>query len=98
MRQMAETPTKMKLAKVLREQGLTALADRAEKGEFDDYESPHALPQHVLVSALMDIDRTDLIKRVMDGEWDGTKEEADAWMEREGKDFLLGGSSDGATR
>lgn len=95
---MSVEPTKAKLAKVLRDEGLTALANRAATGEFDDYESPHAMPQHVLVSALMDIDRTDLIKRVMDGEWDGTKEEADAWMEREGKDFLLGGRNDGATR
>ncbi len=81
-------PTKERLARTLREAGLEDLAQRAAAGEFDDYESPHAMPQLELILELGKRDQTELIDRVSEGEFDGTLEESQAWFEREGKDLL----------
>lgn len=85
-------PTKVRLARELQKAGFEAFAVRAESGEFDDYESPHATPQVALVVALNAIDTAEahaFAKRVIRGEFDGTKEEGEAWWEREGKHLPL---------
>lgn len=80
---MAE-PTKLRLASALEEIGENALARRARLGEFDDFESPLAFPKRALVTALNLASITNrkarqVAKRVQDGEFDNTREEANAW-------------------
>ena len=82
--------TKNKLATVLELEGLHNLAERARRGEFDDYESESATPLMDLEAQLRRHDRPDLAKRVIEGEWDGTQEESEAWFKREGQ-HLIGG-------
>ena len=90
--------TKLRLA--IRLQELShELSERAETGEFSDYESEHATPKIVLVGCLRAIAKstTNLKRRslaneieneVIEGKWDETKDEAEAWFEREGKHLL----------
>lgn len=82
--------TKERLERDLRAEGLDNLADLAAKGTFDDFESYLTFPSTALVLALAAAGRPDLEKRAADGEWDGTKEEADDWLRREGAQALLG--------
>jgi hypothetical protein len=80
-------PTKMRLGLALRQIGLDDLAAEAERGMFDDYESPIAFPLINLVHRLGEaatLDAAALAERVKDGEFDGTKEESDAWARKEG--------------
>jgi hypothetical protein len=79
-----------RLAEALTEIGLDALAERARTGEFDDFRSEHAAPQHALISELRSAARPDnhravkrMIERVRAGEFDATREEARAWAESE---------------
>lgn len=78
-----ETPTAERLAAALEEAGLPPeLVERARAAEFDDYRSPHAMPLITLVSELRAIGTpaaAGIIQRVIEGEFDGTKAEADAW-------------------
>lgn len=79
--------TKERLAAALREIGLTTLAEEAARGVYDDYESPMAFPLINLVHRLGEAGTAEaavLAQRVKDGDFDGTKEEADAWARREG--------------
>jgi hypothetical protein len=98
---VAEGLTKMRLA--IRLQGVSAdLAKRAEAGEFSDFENAeHATPKVYLVRLLRCIARestnakriaeaTAIAREVIDGQWDDTNEEAEAWFAREGKDLLKG--------
>jgi hypothetical protein len=95
---MAE-PTKLRLARMLRDNGFPVLAERAEEGEFSDFESDHALPKIELVGLLADIYKHspdpkrcqrayDLAQMVMEGEFDETKEEGEEWFQREGKNLM----------
>lgn len=74
--------TKERLAAALREAGLEEIAQEAERGLYDDYESPNPLPITSLVHRLGE-QRTPaadaIAERAKAGEFDGTKEEADAW-------------------
>ena len=81
--------TKDKLAAMLKE----ALApkwmiDKAKAGGYDDYESQSATPIVDLVRDLKQAGIDWLAERAMNGDFDATKEEAEAWFEREGKDLL----------
>lgn len=90
--------TKLRLAIALR--GISdELIERAEAGEFSDFESEHATPKVVLVGCLSAIYKSstnlkraqaayNLARDVMEGKYDETKEEAEAWFQREGKDLL----------
>lgn len=90
--------TKLRLAIRLQELD-TALAKRAESGEWSDYESPHALPKIELYGVLSQIYKHstnlkkgrlawDIAQEVVNGKWDETKEEAEAWFQKEGKIFF----------
>jgi hypothetical protein len=90
--------TKLRLAIRLQEVS-SDLAKRAETGEFSDFESNHAVPKIVLVGLLNDIYKStanlkrgqmayNLAREVMEGKWDDTKEEAEAWYQHEGKNLL----------
>ncbi len=80
--------TKERLAQVLHAVGLFDMERKVRAGEYDDYESPNATPIINLVSELRQTGRNDLAQRAMNGEWDGTKEEADEWFEKEGRSLL----------
>lgn len=76
---------------------LNELVERARAGYYDDYESPLAMPLRQLVQdvqLLVEQGRLDgeaaraFGERVIEGEFDGTKAESDAWMEREGGALL----------
>lgn len=89
-------PTKEKLAQQLHSLGLLELEKRCRAGEFSDFESDYPLPKLHLVDQLKKIYDNPpypepvyrLAQAVMAGEWDDTKEEAEAWFEKEGKDLL----------
>lgn len=82
--------TKERLAGVLSKAGLANLAADALRGRFDDYESDSATPIVDLVSRLRASGREDLAQRAIGGEWDGTREEAQQWYEREGRAAIEG--------
>jgi hypothetical protein len=56
-----------------------AFAKRAETGEFDDYADTYACPITQLYAELQAAGFTKFARRVADGEFDATKEEADEW-------------------
>lgn len=87
--------TKERLAAALREIGLPTLAADAERGMYDDYESPLPFPLIALVHRLGEAATPAaeaLAQRVRDGDFDGTIEESDAWLRREGRSIFGGGS------
>lgn len=84
--------TKNLLADALRDVGLTEMADRAATGFYHDYLSPLATPELQLVHDLHQaaLKRPDtaqsilaLRRRVIDGEFDASTEESDAWAASE---------------
>ena len=86
-------PTKERLARALeelRDPHLGGLIAMARQGKYDDYESDLALPQHALVERLREFGHDTFIKRIIEGEFDATKAEAQAWWEREGRHLDLG--------
>jgi len=84
-----DASTSAKIATELRRLGLHRLAQRADKGEFSDYTTPHIAPQHVLVAELERAIRfklvdnlqgvADMKNAVIAGEYDSTPEESAAW-------------------
>lgn len=59
---------------------MSGLAARAARGEFNDYFSEHPSPKTVLVEALhMRGAPSELIERVVRGEFDSGREEAQEW-------------------
>jgi hypothetical protein len=81
--------TKERLAQAMIAEGCpTGLIARARAGEFDDFESNSATPIVRLVNELHKAGFRDLAARAIKGEFDATKEEAEAWYQREGKNLL----------
>lgn len=68
------TSAKQRLAAAIRKArpngSLEAMAKRAEKGHYDDFESPLAAPITQLVMELKAAGEDDLAKRAMEGEFD----------------------------
>jgi hypothetical protein len=65
------------------------MVTKARAGYYDDYKSPLTFPTTMLVNDLTRLGQSDLADRVKDGEFDGTKEEAEEWMRSsEGQLFL----------
>lgn len=74
--------TKDKLAQELRNIGLEGMAAFAEQGKYDDYLSDSATPINDLVNELAKVGSVEALalrRRAIDGEFDATKEESDAW-------------------
>jgi hypothetical protein len=80
--------TKERLASVLKEAGLHAMSGAAAAGRYDDFESEHTTPIYDLVQDLRAAGREDLARRAIDGEWDASREEAEAWFQREGRHLV----------
>ena len=86
-------PTKERLAQVLHAAGLFEMEKAARQGLYDDYESESATPINDLVNDLIAAGQRDLAKRAQSGEWDGTKEEGEAWFAKEGHKLIPGSKS-----
>src|SRR5262245_14265251 len=74
--------TKDKLAEALHEIGLDELAEQAKLGKYDDYLSDSATPQMDLANELAKVGSVEAItlrRRVIEGDFDATIEESDAW-------------------
>ena len=69
----------------LTDAGLPHLAERAAAGEWNDYFSQHAMPQHELIAVLRaevviaNVTRKRLVQNVIDGKYDGTLTEGQEW-------------------
>lgn len=75
--------TKDKLAAELRKAGLDAMADKAATGYYHDYLSPLDFPEMQLEMDLRLVGTPEaeaLRKRHLNGEFDASKEESDAWV------------------
>lgn len=94
-------PTKERLAQAIEarydvkpnpmiERRVQRMIRAARAGQYDDYESELVAPTSQLVADLRYVAFYDLALRVIDGEFDCTKEEGEAWMQREGWELLLG--------
>ena len=67
------------LAKDRQDPELLPMIRKAREGYYDDYESPLATPCMQLVSDFRRLGYEGMARKAMDGRWDGTKAEADAW-------------------
>jgi hypothetical protein len=73
-------PTTERLARDLEAAGAPAIMIvRARAGYYDDYKSPLAFPETQLLTDARAAGLEDIAQGVMDGRWDGTREESDAW-------------------
>jgi hypothetical protein len=79
---MSKLPTRWRLAAALAAAGLYDMADKAVAAIYDDYLSPLDNPMTQLVNDLQKAGTpaAKLIReQVIQGEYDGTAEEAEAW-------------------
>jgi len=77
---MTDIPTTERLALALIKAGAPPLMiERARAGQYDDYKSPLAMPLTQLVMDARAAGLEDIAQRTIAGEFDATKEEADAW-------------------
>lgn len=67
---------------------LEQMAIKADQGYYSDYDSPLTTPCIQLVKELDVLGLIELSAKAKDGEFDATKEESDAWYEREGKELI----------
>lgn len=75
-----ETATCDRLAAALAEAGApAAMIAKAAAGYYDDYKSPLAFPIMQLRADALALGLGDIAERAADGDFDGTKAEADAW-------------------
>lgn len=84
-----EIPTTERLAALLKQSGCpTDMVDRARSGYYDDYKSPLATPIVQLVNDLRTLGKEALAQRAIDGEFDATHGESEAWFQVEGHKLL----------
>lgn len=76
--------TSERLAQVLHAHGLFELEAKARQGHYDDFESDLAAPIMQLVADLLGANQDDLARRAMNGEFDATLEDGQAWMRANG--------------
>lgn len=85
--------TKERLAQELEKEyqtpSLQILIKRVREGDFDEFQGKYATPLVELVKELRKLGLYSFSRRIINGEFDATKEEAEAWFEKEGKDLLL---------
>jgi len=87
---MTEQPTTERLAAALEAAAApAAMIERARAGYYDDYKSELATPCIQLVHDLGAAGLKELQDRAIDGEFDGTREESDAWFQSEGRGMLF---------
>lgn len=64
------------------------MIENARNGQYDDFESLSPTPIVQLVRDCTRAGLGSLAERAKEGEFDATKEEANAWYEHEGKDLV----------
>lgn len=75
-----QIPTTERLALALEQAGAPPyMIERARNGYYDDYTSPLAGPIMQLVADARAEGLSRIAERAADGEFDGTREESDAW-------------------
>ena len=80
--------TTEKLARELEKAGApTDMILKARVGDYDDYKCRSATPIIDLVRDLTRAGLPDLAQRAMNGEFDGSREEAEEWFANEGKNL-----------
>lgn len=73
--------TTERLAVALEEVGAPPeMIRRARDGFYDDYKSPLAMPQTMLLAHCNAYRLPGMARRVVEGEFDGTKEESEEWL------------------
>ena len=106
-----EIPTTERLARALEELDdpkVNWMIEKARQGYYDDFKSPLATPEIQLVIDLHIYGHNELAKRVINGEFDCTLEESEAWWNSPetkaeyGKDWekldkMLGGTKNAGT-
>ena len=77
-------PTTERLAEAMVKAGCPdRLVSNARAGHYDDYKSELPFPIHRLVEHLREVGQHELARRAIAGEFDGTREEAEAWAQSE---------------
>ncbi len=71
------------LARAMQDEGLRPMENRARQGYYDDYESPLATPIAELVKDFRFLGYEGMARKAMDGRWDGSTEEGEAWAIRQ---------------
>jgi hypothetical protein len=80
-------PTSEKLALALEKiNAPQEMIGAARAGRYDDYKSESATPLLDLIKGLRKIGAYGMITRVINGHFDSTKEEAEAWEREQGKE------------
>ena len=64
------------------------MVKNARNGQYDDFESQVPNPIMTLVNDCRGVGLEAVAKRAMNGDFDATKEESEAWYEREGKNLF----------
>jgi hypothetical protein len=83
-------PTTEKLAIAMTEAGCPeSMIARARAGHYDDFKSSLVMPIRQLIVDLQALGKADLARRAIDGEFDATPEESEAWWKSEGEALLL---------
>lgn len=73
-------PTSELLAQALQEAGAPAeMVQRARDDLYHDFKSPLPFPELQLMADAREHGLTTIVEGVMEGRWDATKEESDAW-------------------
>lgn len=67
---------------------LAVMIERAKAGYYSDYDSPIEFPCVTLVIDSDNLGLQDIAEKAKIGEYDATREESDAWYEREGKHLV----------
>jgi hypothetical protein len=75
-------PTTERLARDLTAAGAPLdMIERAREGYYDDFKSPLALPELQLYKDALAVGLAEIAAGVVEGRWDATIEESDAWAE-----------------
>lgn len=81
--------TTERLAEALRQAKAPAsMIEDALSGRYDDYQSDFPTPIIDLVKACHQYGLKDIAERARHGEFDGSREEGEAWFKNEGADLL----------
>lgn len=86
---LIKLPTTERLAIALEKADCPAeMIARAREGYYDDFKSPLATPIVQLVNDLRVLGHESLVQRAINGEFDATPEESEAWYQAEGRDVV----------
>lgn len=86
---MAEpTSTEILLADLIAHKSPAFMIRKCKADEYNDYKSPHVFPIQMLVKNAEAANLREIVKFAKAGKYDGTREEANEWYEKEGKNLI----------